>query len=101
MDATFDFEAELYEWDARDDSSWVFATVPADVSEDVRDMELPRRGFGSVKVTVRLGSSKWRTSIFPDAKSGCYVLPVKKAVRIKENVGIGDTVEVELDIAPE
>jgi len=101
MDATFDFEAELYEWDARDDSSWVFATVPADVSEDVRDMELPRKGFGSVKVTVRLGSSEWRTSIFPDAKSGCYVLPVKKAVRTKEKVGIGDKVEVGLDIAPE
>ena len=101
MDATFDFESELFEWDARDDSSWVFATVPAAVSEDVRDMDLPRKGFGSVKVTVRLGSSEWRTSIFPDSKSGCYVLPVKKAVRTKERVGIGDTAAFEIDIAPE
>jgi hypothetical protein len=101
MDATFDFTAELFEWDARDDSSWVFATVPADISEDVRDMGLPRNGFGSVRVRVRLGTSEWRTSIFPDSKSGCYVLPVKKAVRTKEKVGIGDVVDVEIDIAPE
>lgn len=90
MEATFEFSAELYEWDAKQDASWVFATVPADVSEDVRDMELPRKGFGSVKVTVRLGSSEWRTSIFP-SKTGEYVLPVKKAVRAKEKI----------DIAPE
>jgi hypothetical protein len=79
----------------------VFATVPADISEDVRDMGLPRKGFGSVRVRVRLGTSAWRTSIFPDSKSGCYVLPVKKAVRTKEKVGIGDMVDVEIDIAPE
>lgn len=101
MDATFEFEAELYEWDARDDASWVFATVPADVSEDVRDMDLPRKGFGSVRVTVRLGASEWRTSIFPDSKSGCYVLPVKKAVRTKEQIGVGDTAAFAIDIAPE
>ncbi len=101
VDATFEFEAELYEWDAKKDASWVFATVPADVSEDVRDMELPRKGFGSVKVTVRLGSSEWRTSIFPDSKSGCYVLPVKKAVRTKEKVEIGDVAGFEIDVAPE
>jgi hypothetical protein len=101
MDATFEFRSELWEWDARDDSSWVFATVPADVSEDVRHMELPRKGFGSVRVQVRLGSSEWRTSIFPDSKIGCYVLPLKKAVRVKEGVGPGDTAAFEIDIAPE
>lgn len=101
MDATFGFRAELYEWDARDDASWVFVTVPADVSEDVRDMELPRRGFGSVRVRVRLGGSEWRTSIFPDSKSGCYVLPVKKVVRKTEMIEVGDQGEFEIDMAPE
>ena len=99
MDATFEFKAELYEWDARSDQSWVFATVSAEISEDVRDMELPRKGFGSVKVTVRCGSSEWRTSIFPDSKSGCYVLPVKKDVRKREKIDLGDVVEFEIDVA--
>lgn len=101
MDATFEFEGELFEWDARDDASWVFATVPAEISEDVRELDLPRKGFGSVKVRVRLGESEWSTSIFPDSKTGCYVLPLKKAVRKKEGVGIGDVASFEIDIAPE
>ncbi|MFT5203246.1 MAG: hypothetical protein ACI9C1_002643 [Candidatus Aldehydirespiratoraceae bacterium] len=101
MDATFGFNAELYEWDARSDSSWVFATVSAEISEDVRDMELPRKGFGSVKVTVRCGESEWRTSIFPDSKTGCYVLPVKKDIRRREKIDVGDIVDFEIDIAPE
>lgn len=101
MDATFEFSAELYEWDARDDSSWVFVTLPADLGEDIRDMALPRRGFGSVKVRVRCGSSEWRTSVFPDSKSGSYVLPLKKAVRTKEKIDVGDTAAFEIDVAPE
>ena len=29
-----------------------------------------RRGFGSVKVTVRVGESRWRTSLFPQKTGG-------------------------------
>ena len=101
VDATFEFSAQLYEWDARDDSSWVFVTLPADLAEDIRDMELPRKGFGSVKVRVRCGSSEWRTSVFPDSRSGSYVLPLKKAVRTKEKLALGATADFEIDIAPE
>jgi hypothetical protein len=101
MEATFVFEAELYEWDAKQAASWVFVTLPFDRSEDVRDMELPRRGFGSVKVRVRVGASEWRTSIFPDSKSGSFVLPVKKDVRNRENLDIGERARFEIDIAPE
>ncbi|MFQ5558138.1 MAG: DUF1905 domain-containing protein, partial [Acidimicrobiales bacterium] len=61
MRATFSFHAELYEWDARDDSSWVFVTLPVEVADEIRDMALPRRGFGSVRVGVRTGGSEWRT----------------------------------------
>ena len=54
----------------------------------------PKPGFGSIRVEVTLGGSTWRTSIFPDSKAGCYVLPVKKAVRTAEGVEIGDRVDV-------
>jgi hypothetical protein len=101
MEATFEFSGELWEWDARDDSSWVFVTLPVDLAEDIRDMALPRRGFGSVRVRVRCGSSEWQTSVFPDSGSGSYVLPLKKAVRTKEKLGIGDIAAFEIDVAPE
>lgn len=101
MEATFEFSGELWEWDARDDSSWVFVTLPVDVAEDIRDMALPRRGFGSVRVRVRCGASEWRTSVFPDSRSGSYVLPLKKAIRTKEKLAVGDIAGFELDVAPE
>ena len=95
----FEFTAELYEWTG--DAAWVFVTLPVDLAEDIRDMDLPRRGFGSVKVRVRIGATEWRTSVFPDSRSGSYVLPVKRAVRDAEGIDLGDRVDFEIDIAPE
>ncbi len=94
------FDAELWLWDARPSDSWTFVSLPDEASAEIREVAgaIPR-GFGSVRVTVTIGASTWKTSIFPDAKSGVYVLPLKKAVRKAEGVEAGDTatVRVELD----
>ena len=66
--------------------------------ELIRRLELGRRrGFGSVKVTVRVGASEWRTSVFPQA-GGSWFLPVKKAIQRAEDLAEGETVAVELDL---
>jgi hypothetical protein len=63
-----------------------------------RRLELgKRRGFGSVKVTAQIGGSRWQTSLFPQ-KSGGWFLPVKKPVRLAENLDFGDDVEGELEL---
>ena len=56
-----------------------------------------RRGFGSVKVTVEVGASRWQTSLFPQ-KSGGWFLPVKKPVRLAEGLDFGDEVAGELEL---
>ena len=93
---TFSFDAELYLWKA--DGSWVFVDLPLEVGEEIHDMPLPKKGFGSVKVDVKLGTSNWSTSVFPDNASGSFVLPVKKAVRAKQGIDVGDTAAFELSI---
>jgi hypothetical protein len=66
--------------------------------ELARRLELGRRrGFGSVKVTARIGGSEWRTSLFPQ-KTGGWFLPVKKPVRLAEGLDFGDDVEGELQL---
>ena len=98
------FDAELWIWDARRTDSWTFVSLPQDASEDIRDLAEdiavggPRRGFGSMRVRVTIGGSSWKTSIFPDAGKGRYVLPIKRAVRNAEGLDTGDiaTVSVEL-----
>lgn len=89
------FSGELWPWQARVDSWW-FVTVPEELSADIAELPRPVRGFGSVRVRVSIGDSSWQTSVFPDSASGCYVLPVKRAVRDKEGLGPGDVVAVTL-----
>jgi hypothetical protein len=89
------FTAELWEWEGK--AAWVFVTVPADVSADIREMPRMPRGFGSVRVQVALGGSRWRTSVFPQSKEGTYLLPVKRAVRDAEGVEVGDLVTIDLE----
>lgn len=93
------FDAELWLWDARRSDSWTFVSLPAEASEEIRDLAAgPRRGFGSLRVRVTVGVSTWATSIFPDSVRGSYVLPIKRAVRKAEALNVGDiaTVTVEL-----
>jgi hypothetical protein len=94
-----DFDAELWQWDARRGDSWVFVSLPAEISEEIRDQSRgPRRGFGSVRVRARIGGSTWTTSIFPDSTRGCYVLPLKRAVRKAEQLDAGDVAAVSLEL---
>jgi Domain of unknown function (DUF1905) len=92
------FDAELWSWDARRLDTWIFVSLPADASEEIRDLVGGlRRSFGSVRVRATIGATTWSTSIFPD-REGSYVLPVKRPVRVAEGVDLGDvaTVSVEL-----
>jgi len=92
----FRFSAPLWEWSAR--AEWYFVTVPDEASADIREIPRPPRGFGAVKVRVRVGGSAWSTSIFPDSTVGAYVLPVKRSVRVAEGLREAEPVDVELEV---
>jgi hypothetical protein len=89
-----EFEAEL--WEHEGQGAWCFVTVPEEPSEDIRLSGAMPAGFGSFRVEVTVGSTVWRTSVFP--ASECFVLPVKKAVRKAEGIEVGDLVPVHLDV---
>ena len=90
----FTFTAELWRWSG--DAAWRFVTVPPDVADEIRMVSGPPRGFGSVRVEVTVGSTTWRTSVFPDSSARTYLLPMKKAVRVAEDLEDGDEVAVTL-----
>ncbi|MFL6156700.1 MAG: DUF1905 domain-containing protein [Marmoricola sp.] len=97
---TIEFTAELFAW--KGEGSWYFVRLPVESAEDLRDqVTAPPRGFGSVRVGVRLGSSTWSTSVFPDKETGSFVLPVKKPVRHAEGIDDGDVVQVTLTVLDE
>jgi hypothetical protein len=91
----FSFTATL--WEHEGTGSWHFVSLPEDEADDIEEMFGGNaRGFGSLRVDVTIGSTRWQTSIFPDAKRRTYVLPVKKAVRTAEGLSIGSDAVIEL-----
>jgi hypothetical protein len=95
----YTFSARLWEHSPGDPGSWHFVTLPAELSEDITLEAGPRGGFGSVPVAVRIGSTSWRTSLFPQAATGTFVLPVRKSVRSAEGLEAGAVCEVGLEVA--
>ena len=98
---TYDFAAPLWRWDAKDEATsgaWFFVSLPFDVSDDIEATAGPGKGFGSVRVKVTVGSSTWRTSVFPSGERKTYVLPVKKAVRVAEGLEEGTEAKVRLSL---
>ena len=100
MTSSYSFRAEL--WLYPGEAGWHFLTLPADVADDLREeAAVFRKGFGSIKVTAEISGHTWQTSVFPDSRSGSYLLPVKKAVRTAARISAGDDVDVRLEIQHE
>lgn len=93
-------DLKVWRWNnGKDAASWYFVTLPADVAEElhVRFAE-SKRGFGSLKVEVIAGTTSWCTSLFPDKENDTFILPIKKSVRIAEDVEEGSLVNMTIEV---
>lgn len=79
-------------------AAWHFIGIPKKESEEIKKAQKVKVGFGSVPVIVMIGKTRWKTSIFPDKRSGTYLLPIKAEVRKKENIMSEDIVSVTVQI---
>jgi hypothetical protein len=96
--AAFTLKAPVKKYPGMD--AWFFAEVPAKTAKLIRRaFGHKARGWGSLKVDATIGSTTWNTSIFPDKKSGTYLLPLKAAVRKAESIRAGKPVALKLEIA--
>ncbi len=66
---------------------WRFLVLPKKESTEIKEKFGSRaKGWGSLPVSVTIGKTTWETSIFPDKKSGSYLLPLKAQVRRAEEI---------------
>ena len=80
-------------------AGWHFLVVSKKETEEIKKhFGAMKRGWGSLPVAITLGKTNWKTSIFPDKKSGTYLLPLKADIRRKEEIVQGDTVTFALEI---
>jgi hypothetical protein len=93
------FEMQATVWQYPGARGWHFLTLPQEETEIIKEaFGALKQGWGSLPVTVTIGQTVWKTSIFPDSKSGSYLLPVKAEVRKKEKIGVGDTLTFSIEI---
>jgi hypothetical protein len=92
------FAGELVYW--RGPSPYHFVRVPDDDSRRIHAIaSVVSYGWGVIPVTVRIGRSSFRTSLFP--KDGGYLVPVKSRVRRDEALELGATVVLEMGVGQE
>ena len=90
-----EFNGKIWYW--RGPSPFYFVTVPAKHCRDLKTISgLVTYGWGMIPVTVQIGKTQWKTSLFP--KDGRYLVPIKDSVRKAETLAEGDKVTVRLEV---
>lgn len=78
---------------------WHFAYLPLKPAALIkRRFGSTARGWGSIRVSIRIGRTEWATSLFPDRKSKTYLFAIKAAVRKAEDLGDGTPVTARIRI---
>lgn len=89
------FSGEIWYW--RGPAPFHFVTVPTEECRELKAIsELVTYGWGMIPVTARIGTTEWKTSLFP--KEGSYVVPLKDSVRNANGLETGDQVTVQLEV---
>lgn len=90
-----DVSGEIWFW--RGPAPHHFVTVPDEQAAALEAIApLVTYGWGMIPVTVRVGETRWETSLFP--KDGRYVVPLRAAVRRAEGLEVGDVVTLHLTV---
>jgi hypothetical protein len=91
----FEFSGEIFYW--RGPAPWLFVSVPAEESGEIKAISnLVTYGWGVIPVTVRIGKTTWKTSLFP--KGDRYLVPIKVLVQKAEHLELGDEVTIRLEV---
>ena len=81
----FEFTAKI--WLHGGQGGWHFVSLPLELSKEIRDnLKSEEEGWGRLKVTIQIGNSEWKTSIWFDTKLSTYLLPLKSDIRKKEKL---------------
>jgi hypothetical protein len=89
------FSGEICFW--RGPSPFHFATVPTEESAELHAVSaLVTYGWGVIPVRAEIGRTAWTTSLF--SKDIGYLVPIKASVREVEELELGDTVQIILNL---
>lgn len=92
----FEFTASVFTW--RGPAPYFFIAMPPDQSADLKALAGQLTyGWGAIPVSVEIGATCWKTSLIP--KDGCYLVPLKDAIRRAERLEAGDAVTARVTVS--
>lgn len=94
-----DYTVRVKVWRWKGAGGWHFATLPPKPAAEIRKhFGATAKGWGSIRVRIRIGKTEFDTSLFPHKPDKSYLFAIKAAVRKAEDVGAGDTITAGLRI---
>ena len=85
----------IFEW--RGPASFFFVAAGEEDSADLTELATGHSyGWGCIPVNAQLGAVSFTTSLMP--KDGSYLVPLKKHVRERAGVGLGDLVTIRMEL---
>lgn len=92
----YEFSAKVYYYSTSADmAGWTMVSLPKEISMEIREnFKLLEQGWGRMKITAKTGNSEWQTAIWFDTKQDTYLLPLKAAIRKKENIAPDQVVQI-------
>lgn len=91
------FEGVVRLWPANE--KFFLLPLPKEISAEIFEVsDGLTAGFGSLKVEARIGSTVWRTSIFPDSATKTFELPLKAEVRKRNGLAVGSVALCEIEL---
>jgi len=89
------FSGEIWFW--RGPAPFHFVTVPPAEAEIIHDVSAAvTYGWGMIPASVTIGATTVTTALWP--KDGGYIVPIKKTLQDREDIGVDDVVDIVLDI---
>ncbi|MFM2228434.1 MAG: hypothetical protein RL664_1777 [Bacteroidota bacterium] len=87
MNGKIKYEFTAKTWQHSAPNGWHFVSLPTEMSNEIRDnLKWQEEGWGRLKANAQIGNSTWKTAIWFDTKQRTYLLPLKAAIRKKENI---------------
>jgi hypothetical protein len=91
----FEFKGEIFYW--RGPAPFLFVAIPEEPSSNLKAISTRvSYGWGVIPVHARIGTTEWKTSLFP--KDGRYLVPIKMSVQKSENLSVGDSVVIQIEV---
>lgn len=90
-----EFKGKIFHW--RGPAPYLFVPVPDEQSAEIKSVSrLVTYGWGVIPVTVKVGNTEWKTSLFP--KDGRYLVPIRMSAQKAEKLEEGDEIKIKLEL---